>query len=799
MSTSFPSIVADLKLAIRRLAKAPGFAAVAISALALGIGANTAIFSIINRVVLHPLPYADADRLVQIWEDYIGDGTGQNTVSGGVAHSWEEQSNLLEGIAATNGVNANLSVGSQPTRLNGLQVSSSYLHLLRTNPSLGRDFLPEEGRAGKSDVVILTYSAWQSYFGGRVDIVGQTIQLSKKPTTVIGILRADARLTVAADYLVPFAYGTPGWSTAFAGHNLFVVGRLKPSATLPALKSEMAVITDRIRSNFPDFKRKWGVTVVPLHEQVTGALRPQLVFLFGATVCVLLIACFNVAGLLLARAISREREMALRLALGATSFSIARQVLLENVILSLAGGASGSVLAYWGVAAFERWRPPEFAPGMPVYIDVSVLGFALGVSVLAGLTSGLAPAWRLARSRFDQLRTGDRSSAKGTHTGMRGALIVGQVAISLVLLAGAGLLLQSLIRLQAVPIGFQTNGVLAADLTLDSDSFRDPMKRTSYLEQIVQAVRTVPGVEAAGVATYIPLQTWDTEYVSLDGSTIPPVVASVNFVTDGYYSAMRIPLQKGRLLGTGDNEANSAPTILVDADLASKFFPNQDPIGRHVSFWGRSYEIVGVTDDVLIRGAGQQSNPEIYLPESRANGFDRSIVVRSTLPPLSLSKAVRAAILSVAPDQPVSNMRSYDQIMEQQAFTRRLMLGLTSLFAFVAVALAAIGLYGVMAFTVNSRMRELGIRTALGARRRGIFFLVISSGLKLTAAGVVLGLIGSYFLTHFVAGFLFNVAATAPSTVAVVTLSLLGIACAACFFPARRATKVDPMIALRAE
>ncbi len=799
MSNPIPDIFADLKLAFRRLAKAPGFAAVAVSALALGIGANTAIFSIINRVVLQPLPYVDPDRLVQIWEDYKGDGTGQNTVSGGVAHSWEEQSDLLEDIAASNRVRANLSFGSQPIRLNGLQVSSSYLRLLRINPSRGRDFLPEEGRAGKSDVVILTYAAWQSYFGGRVDVLGQTIQISNKPTTVIGILGPDARLTVGADFLAPFAYGTPGWSTAFTGHNLFVVGRLKPNATLSALKSEMAAITDRIRGNFPDFKRKWGVTVVPLHEQVTGALRPQLVFLFGVTACVLLIACFNVAGLLLARAISREREMALRLALGATGFSIARQVLLENVILSLAGGAFGSALASWGVAAFERWRPPEFAPGMPVTIDVSVLAFALVMSVLAGLASGLAPAWRLARSRFDQLRSGDRSSARGAHTGLRGALIVGQVAISLVLLAGAGLLLQSLIRLQAVPLGFQPNGVLAADLTLASDSFRDPIKRTSYLDQIVQAVRSVPGVDAVGVSTYLPLQTWDTEYVSLDGSTIPPIVASVNFVTDGYYPAMRIQLLKGRLLRTGDNKINAAPTMLVDADLAAKFFPNQDPIGRHLSFLGHGYEIVGVTGNVLMRGAGQQFNPEIYLPESRANGFDLSIVVRTTMPPLSLSKAVQTAIFSVAPDQSVSNMRSYEHIMEQQAFARRLMLGLTSLFAFIAVALAAIGLYGIMAFTVDSRMRELGIRTALGARRRGIFILVISSGLKLTMAGVVLGLIGSYFLTHFVAGFLFDAAATAPFTVAVVTLSLLGVAFAACFFPARRATKVDPMIALRAE
>jgi predicted permease len=789
----------DLRLSIRRLIRDRGFATVAVLTLALGIGATTATFSIVNRVVLQPLPYPNADRLVQIFEDYKGDGTGQNSVSGGVAHAWQEQSAALEGMATTNRISANLTGEAKPERLDGLQVSSNYLHVLGLAPSRGRDFLADEGNAGQSASAILTYSMWQHYFGGRTDLVGQTIRLSNKPTTVVGILSPDARLSEDVDFLTPFAYGRNGWSTAFAGHYLSVIGRLKPSATVAALRSEMAVITSRIRSNFPDFKRNWGVTVVPLHEQITGDIRPQLILLFGATACVLLIACSNVAGLLLARTIRRQREMALRLAIGASRLSITRQVLIENVVLSLTGGAIGLMAAVWCIDVFRQWRPPDFAPGVPVYVDWMALAFVLSVSIISGLISGFVPAWRLARSGFENLKSGGRASTEGAHSGARGALIVGQIALSLILLVGAGLLLRSLLRLQAVPVGFEPRGVLAADLTLDSDSFRDPAKRLSYLEQIVKSVKSVPGVESAGLSTYLPVQNWYTEYASADGSAAPPIIASVNFILDGYLSTMRIPIIKGRPLGPIDNRPNATPAMLVDETLVSQLFPGLDPIGQRVAFFGRSYEVVGVTGNVRVRGAENDARPELYLPESSAVSFDRSLVVRTTLPPLSLSKAVQAAILGVAPDQPVSNIRTYEHIMVQQAFTRRLMLDMVGFFGLAAVALAAIGLYGVMAFSVNSRVRELGIRNALGASRPKIFMLVFSGGLRLTAAGVLLGLIGSYFLNQLMLHLLFGATATDPYTLGYVTLLLLGVSLVACFFPAHRATKVDPMVALRAE
>jgi predicted permease len=789
----------DLRLSIRRLLQDGGFATVAVLILALGIGATTATFSIVNRVVLQPLPYPNADRLVQIFEDYKGDGTGQNAVSGGVAHAWQEQSAALEGMATTNRISANLTGEAKPERLDGLQVSTNYLHVLGLAPSRGRDFLADEGDAGRSDSAVLTYSAWRRYFGGRTDLVGQTVRLSNNPTTIVGILPPDARLTENVDFLTPFAYGRNGWSTAFAGHNLSVIGRLKAPVTVAALKSEMAVITSRIRSNFPDFKRNWGVTVAPLHEQVTGNIRSQLILLFGATACVLFIACLNVAGLLLARAIKRQREMALRLALGASSLSITRQVLIENVLLSLTGGFIGLLASVWCIDLFRQWRPPEFAPGVPVYVDWKALAFVLSVSILSGLVSGCVPAWRLARSGFDHLKSGGRASTEGTHSGARGILIVGQIALSLILLVGAGLLLKSLLRFQAVPLGFEPRGVLAADLTLDSDSFRDSAKRSSYLERIVQSVKSVPGVESAGLSTYLPVQGWDTEYASAEGSAAPPLIASVNFILDGYLSTMRIPIIKGRPLEAADNRPNAAPTLLVNETLVSQLFPGLDPIGRRISFFGRSYEVVGVTGNVRVRGAENDALPEIYLPESSAFGFDRSLVVRTTLPPLSLSKAVQAAILGAAPDQPVSNTRSYEHIMGQQAFTRRLMLDMVGFFGLAAVALAAIGLYGVMAFSVNSRVRELGIRNALGASRPKIFMLVFSGGLRLTAAGVFLGLFGAYFLNHLMLHLLFGANAIDPYLFGCVALLLFGVALVACFFPSRRATKVDPMVALRAE
>jgi predicted permease len=797
----------DVRFGMRMLAKNLGFTTVAVLTLALGIGANMAMFSIVNRILLRPLPYAEPERLVQIWEDARSDSHGgsteRNSVAGGVVKGWQDQSTTLEGIAAINQTSANLTGTERPVRLRGLQVSPNYLRLLRLHPLQGRDFRLEEGQAGQSDVVILSHAAWQKYFGGSSQLIGQTIQLGNKPRTVIGILspaaRPAARRVSEVDFLLPFAYGTPGWNRAFAGHWLQVVGRLQPTATIAQVRKEMAVITERQRSDYPAFKKSWGVTVIPLHEEVTGEIRPHLLLLFGATACVLLIACANVAGLLLARAVSRGKEMALRLALGASRWSVARQLLTENLLLALAGGVIGVLLALWSVDVFEHWRPPEFAPGLPVSLDGRALAFAVAVSLVTGLAAGLVPAWRLARTHFDELKSGSRSCQAGAHTGVRGTLIIGQIALSLVLLIGAGLLLRSLMRLQSVPLGFEPSGVLIADLTLDSSVFRDGEKRVRYLDEIIRRVESLPGVASAGIAPYLPLQGGYTERVLAEGSTTPEPLTCINFVTGNYVQTMRIPLFAGRLFTESDNRPNAPRTMLINAHLAAQLFAAENPIGRRVRLLEQSYEVVGLTGDVLVWGVEHGVLPLVYLPEVFSRGFNNSLVVRTKLPPLSLAKSVQAAILTLAPDQPVSNVRTYDYVMAQQAFARRLMLGLLSLFAAIALTLAAVGLYGIIAFAVDRRTHELGIRSALGASRKNLFLLVISGGLKLTAAGIALGLLGGYFLTRLLSSFLFGIAATDPLTLVGVTLVLVAVALFACWLPARRATKTNPMEALRYE
>lgn len=794
----------DLRHALRLLAKSPGFTAVAVLTLGLGIGACTAVFSIVNSLVLRPLPYAQPQQLVQLWEDSRGDGTGRNTVAGGVLKGWQDQTTLLEGVAAITPTSANLTGSGRPVRLRGLQVSTNYLHLLRLPPALGRDFLPDEGQAGHNNVVILSQAAWRNCFDADARVVGQTIQLNGQARTVIGVLAPAARLTDEVDFLMPFAFGTPGWNRTFAGHNLMAIARLQPAATIDQVRQEMAAITEHQRSSYPSFKQHWGVIVVPLHEQVTGKLRPQLLLLFGATACVLLIACANVAGLLLARAVSRSREIALRLTLGASRTSVVRMVLIENLLLAAGGGVLGVLLAHWSVAGFEAWRPAELVAGLPVTVDGRALAFAVAAALVSGLTAGLVPAWRLARTGYDELKGGSRATESGAHARTRGVLVVGQIALSLVLLIGAGLLLKSLLRFQAVPLGFEPSGVLLADLTLSPEIFGDAARRAPYLAAIEQRVAALPGVESTGIASILPLESSYTEGVRAEGTTAPELTTIINFVSGHYLETMRIPLLAGRPLAPSDNRPDAAPTIMINAHLATQLFGAANPIGRSVRLLGQNYEVVGITGDVLAWGVEEGPVALAYLPEALAGRFiyrraSCCLIVRSATPPLALAKSVQAAVLAAAPDQPLSNLRTYGQVIMERTFARRLMLGLLGLFAGVALGLAALGLYGILAFSVEQRTHELGIRSALGASARNLFLLVITGGLKLTAAGLVLGLLGSLWLSRLIAGYLFGVTATDPFTLVGVSLLLIAIAVLATWLPARRATRVDPLVALRAE
>jgi len=796
-------MLSDLRFALRQLRKAPGFTAIAILTLALGIGACTAMFSIVNGVVLRPLPYAEPAQLIQLWEDSEGDGSGHNAIAGGVLKVWQDQCRSLEGVAGIFGTSYNLTGTERPVRLDGLQVSSNYLHLLRLQPVQGRDFLPDEGQAGQDDVVILSHGAWQRYFAGSHTAIGRTVQMGGLSRTIIGVLSPDARLTKRADFLIPFACGSTDWSRSFSGHKLSAIGRIKQGVTLEQAKQEMAAITEQQRrTNYPAWKKKWGVLLVPLHDEVTGAVRPQLMLLLGATVCVLLIACANVAGLLLTKGISRQKEISLRLTLGASRWSVARLLLQESLLLSLCGGLLGVLFAHWGVATFELWRPDDLASGLAVEIDNHALVFAVIVSMAAGLFSGLAPVLRFARARFDLLKSGNHVSETGAHANTKGILIVGQIALSLILLIGAGLLLRSLQHMQSVSLGFDPSGVLIADLSLAPSAFGKAETRAAYLERIARRVEALPGVDCVGIACHLPLQGSYTESVSADNSAAPTTI--VNFISGRYTEAMHIPLLQGRLFTENDNRSGASPMMVINAHLAKRLFADQNPLGQQVRLLNQSYEVIGVTGDVLAWGVEQGAVPLAYLPEAQSTrfpfrGFNSSLVVRTKQAPLSLAKTVQAAVLAEAPDQPVSNVRSYEDVLVQIAFTRRLMLGLLSLFATVALGLAALGLYGIIAFSVERRTLELGIRSALGATRQDLFGLVIKGGLKLTAAGICVGLVGGYFLTRFVKSYLYGVAANDPVTLAGVTLLLLSAAFLACWLPARRAARINPMAALHAE
>lgn len=788
-----------LRLALRQFAKLPGFSATVVLTLALGIGSSTTMFSLLYQIVLKPLPYEESGQLVQLWEDSRGSGVSRNTVAGGVAHGWREQATVFEGIVATTGLNANLTGVEHPSRLAGMRVSSNYLGLFRIRPRLGRDFGPDEGAAGKRFVTILSHKAWQAYFAGDPNIVGTAVQLGQDSVTVVGVLPKEARLTTDVDFIVPFAHGTPGWSPAFAGHNLFAYARLKPGVTLDQARAEMTVITERMHSQYPRFKKDWGALVLPLHDEILGPLGSQLALLFGATFCVLLIACSNVAGLLLARAVSRRNEAAVRLALGASRKSIVAQFLVENVFVSLVGGLLGVLLSYWGVAFFEALRPAEFAQGLPVHVDVFTLGFALLVSILTGILSGLIPAWRLSQTDAGALKNGGRGTIGGAQARLRGFLVVAQVSISLVLLTGACLLLRSLERIQSKPLGFEPSGVLLADLSLSPDMATDAAARVRYLDAIAAKVGAVPGVQTVGILPFLPMNNGYTETAKPGDGSGEGSLCFVNFGSGDFLRALGLRLREGRTFSEADNRPQAPLSVLINRSLAESFFPGKSAVGQKILLLGKFYEVVGVTDDVLFLGAERGMKNMLVIPEVFSTTLNDTLVVRTSLPPLSLSKSVRDAVLAVSSQQPLAGFRTYDQVVARRSFNRSLMLTLLGAFSGIALLLSAVGLYGILAFSVEKRTQELGIRSALGASQGSLFMLVVGGGLKLAVAGVALGILGAFCLRHLISGYLYEVSADDPLTFALAAAALLAIALAASFLPARRAADINPVEALRKE
>jgi predicted permease len=798
MSTLFQ----DVKFGLRMLAKNPGFTFVAVLTLALGIGANTAIFNVVNGVLLRALPYKQPGQLVCLWEDPSGKGRDKNSVAGAQFADWKAQITRMESVSAVRRVYLNLTGEAHPERLSVLQVSASFLQILRLSPSLGRDFLQDEDQPGKEKVVILTHQLWQRHFGGATNLLGRAIRLGGESYSVIGILPPEPQLPFECDALVPFVFGSEAWHQSRKDHRLRVIGRLKSGTTLEQARIEMAAITQRLKPLYPLWKKDWGVTITPMQEELTGAIRPQLWVLFGAVGLVLLIACANVAGLLLAKTAARRKEIVVRAALGAGRGRVIRQLLTESVLLSLLGGALGLLLSFWGVRLFTWLGAGHLPRAQEIVVDSAVVEFVLLISLATGIVFGLAPALHLASFNLNEaLKQGIHTSRGGTASRVRGGLIVAEMALALMLLAGTGLLLKTLVRLQAVPAGFNPHGVLALDISLDDNRHPAGERRAIFLRQIVQQLESLPSVEAAGTATTLPMAGWTDS--SVRAETRPDqdefyISTDYDFVSGDFFRAMGMSLLRGRLFTERDDSTRAPRVAIVNEVLARRVFPNEDPLGQRIQFHGQSWEIVGIIGSVRHRGLDRDAWEHIYLPQA-FSGLQCSLVVRTKVPPLSLAETIRGEVLRLDPDQPVSNVRTLEQIVDSSAGQRRLMSALLGLFAGAALLLAAIGLYGVMAYSVSQRTREMGIRMALGGQRGDVLLQVMKQGLKLAILGVTVGLAGAFALTRVLAHLLFGVTPRDPFTFAMVAVVLVAVALIACYIPARRATKVDPMVALRYE
>ncbi|MCW5556695.1 MAG: ABC transporter permease [Verrucomicrobiae bacterium] len=788
----------DLKFAFRQLLKNPGFTAVAVLTLALGIGATTAIFSLINGVLLEPLPYDQPGQLVTLWEMRSNGQPGD--VSPGAFMDWREHDASLEGVSSMRGAAANLTGTGQPERINGLHVSANFLSVLHEPPQIGRGFLPEEERPGGGDkVVILSHGLWKRRFGGNPNWVGNVIQLDGESHTVVGVLRPNALATESqVDFLIP-----SGWERQYGGNFLRVIGRLKPGRTAEQAGAELAALKQRMAQHYPKYKEKWSVTVTPMHEEVTGEVKPTLLILLGAVGCVLLVVCTNVANLLLSRAVARQREMAMRVALGASRWRIIRQVLTESLLLAVLGGAVGVLVAYGGVHTLLAWSEGTVRRLAEAHVDVRMLGFALFIALGTGVGFGVFPALRLSGPRLDPvLKEGGRGVVAGSRGRLQSSLIVAEIGLALMLLTGAGLLLRSFAKLMSVPLGFVPQQALAMDLSMPDAKYPSASAKTEHLHRVVERILTIPGVDSAGYAWNRPMQGVDLDENALRvvGRQDQPedgYSAKYEGVAGDYFRALGIPLLRGRTFSRTDYSTNAPPVVVCSEALARKIFPNENPIGKYVQFDPtRTFEIVGIVGDIKLTHLLDDRPDKIYLPQTGGRG---SLIVRTRVAPESLAEPIRNAILEVDADQPVSNIRTLAQDISHSVAARRQMFTLLGLFAVVALGLSALGLYGVLAHAVALRRHEIGIRMAMGAQRSDVLRLILRNGMRLTLAGVVIGFVGALALTRVLRHQLYQIGTTDPGTFVAVALLLGFVAFLACLIPARRAARVDPMAALRTE
>ena len=805
----------DIRYGVRTLSSNVGFTAIAVIALALGIGANTAIFSVVNGVLLRPLPYTEAERIAVVQE--LNKEGKRIQVTPANFLDWRAQNTVFEHLAAIFTRTGNLAGASEAERINVAMTSANFFDVFSLQPDQGRFFMPEDEQAGHPAIAVLSHGLWQRRFGGDPGLIGRSITLDGNSYTVVGIAPAGFQYPDKTDLWLPPFRLAPALResmdvTRVRGFGfLSTVALLKSGVPLEQAKSEMEMITAKLREQYPESNNNRFNRVVSLHTHLVGDTSTVIWLLLGAVSFVLLIACANVANLLLVRATARQKEIAVRTALGASRLRIVRQLLTESVMLAALGGATGLLLAWWGIEILMKLLPRDFPRQADITLDLPVLGFTLLVSLLTGVVFGFAPAWQVSKTDVHEaLKENSRGAiGSGARNRFRNLFIVAEVALSLVLLIGAGLLFRSFLQLQAVNTGFTPERVLTMRLSPSGTNFRDDAQFVAYYKNVEERIRAIPGVETVGAINTLPLAKGPTTHFRIEGRPPLPVDqwpgANYRTVSPDYFHALNIPIRQGRGFAESDTLSTST-AVLVNQEAAERYFDGEDPVGKRVNFGNVDsnnqpvwFEVVGVVANVRSIELNTAPSAEVYFSSRQQVFADMSVVVRTSVEPTALVAAVRQTVQEVDRAQPVADLRTMEDIVSDSVTQPRFNLTLLGVFGGIALLLSAAGIYGVMAFSVAQRTHEIGIRLALGARQGDVLKLVLGQGLRLTAIGIALGLGASILLTRFLSTLLFGISTTDPLTFAAVAFLLSGVAIAACYVPAWRAAKTDPMVALRYE
>ncbi|MCM3900448.1 MAG: ABC transporter permease [Pyrinomonadaceae bacterium] len=806
----------DLRYSVRMLIKSPAFTAVAVISIALGIGANTTVFSVINAVLLRSLPYKDPDSLVLVWGDTRTEESlrKHNQVSATDVADIRAQSTVFEDVTTYTGWFPIMSGDTEAERVPAIQVGDGFFNIMKGKPLLGRVFTPEEQQDGKDFVIVLGHGLWQRRFGSDSNIVGKNVYLNGRPYNVVGVMDADFRplppslVAPEGQFYRPVAEAYD--ESQRSARHLRAIARLKSGVTVEQARAEVSVIAERLEQQHPESNKHTGAHVVSITDEIVGGIRPTLLMVFGAVVFVLLVACANVANLLLARSTVRYKEMTIRTAIGAARSQLIRQLLTESLVLAFLGGGLGLLLAFWGtdlVAAAGSKINPMFEG---IRVDMRVLGFTFGISVITGLIFGLAPALQISKPNLvESLKEGGRGSGpSATRNRLRSVLVVSEIAMTLILLVCAGLLIRTVMRLRNVETGFNPQNVLTMTLGLPAVKYPKPENYVAFNKQVTERIAALPGVKAVGTTSVMPLSdNFDGRGLMVEDQPKPrgeEITVDLYVTTPGYLRAMEINTLQGRAIGEEDT-ADSSKIALINKTMAAQLWPNQNPLGKRIRFPGSDKNpqpwrtVVGVVSDVAQYALDKKPPMQIYLPHSQFPTSFNSIVVKTEGEPTAMINPVRREILAVDKDQAVFNVTTLEQLRGESILIRRFFMLLLLVFAGLALVLAAVGIYGVMSYVASQRTHEIGIRMALGAQASDVLKLLIGNGMALALIGVIAGLGGAVALTRVMAGMLFGVSATDALTFVSVSTGLILVALLACYIPARRATKVDPLVALRYE